>query len=266
MLRLVIFLLISTNYIASAESKSVGCRTSSEISLQTRLPINLAEEPVRKDDSYQYLTNQVNILKNLELNETSSCKADLENLQKESLQKVKELKNNKQFQSIIAELQSNRGNVKDPITAPELNSGFRDQFSDANLLEKNLYIFISFSMGKKALLNLAHEAKQYGAVLVLRGFIEGSYLKTAKALQKIITKTGQGVLIDPELFTLFNITSVPTYILSKPFPLYGQERIQTPIHDKLQGHVSARYALEQFSGKGDLKQEAHLLLKRKIIP
>jgi len=141
-------------------------------------------------------------------------------------------------------------------------------------------LFVSFSLGEKALLNLAQEAKIYGATLVLRGFKDGSYAKTVHALQKIIQKTGQGFVIDPELFSLFSVTAVPTYVLSRPFQpqtlesttLESQtlepqtlepqtlERTQTPIHDRLQGHVSLQYALEMFAKEGDLKEEAHSLL------
>lgn len=253
-----------------------GCRTSSGMIPQT----SLLKELARNDEYYQNLSSQHNMIKMLEFNDNASCKADLEDLQKESLQKVDELKNNKEFSSIVAELESKRGSVKDSLDSPELNSGIQGQHSDANLPQANLppanlYIFISFSMGEKALLNLAHEAKQYGAVLVLRGFKDGSYLKTAKALQEIILKTGQGVLIDPELYTLFDITAVPTFILAKPFKLSPQERIQTPIkwapikwapiHDKIQGHVSICYALEQFAREGELNKEAQSLLERGAV-
>ncbi len=125
-----------------------------------------------------------------------------------------------------------------------------------------LYLFVSFSLGEKALLNLAKEAKRYGATLVLRGFVEGSYTKTIRALQKIIQRTGEGFLIDPDLFTLFSIRVVPTFILTKPFQLHAKERTQTPLHDRLQGHVSLSYALETFTQKGDLKLEAQELLRK----
>jgi conjugal transfer pilus assembly protein TrbC len=115
-------------------------------------------------------------------------------------------------------------------------------------------------------LNIAHEAKRFGATLVLKGFREGSYRKTAQELQAIIIKTGQGVIIDPELYTLFNITAVPSFVLAQPFSLYSQERIQTPLHDKLQGHVSLHYALERFSKEGDLKEESLNLLHRVVSP
>ena len=125
-----------------------------------------------------------------------------------------------------------------------------------------LYLFVSFSLGEKALLNLAQEAKRWNATLVLRGFIEGSYAKTAKALQNIIIKTGQGFIIDPELFSLFAVTAVPTYVLSYPFQLNAVERTQTPLHDRIRGHVSIHYALEQFAKSGDLKEEANSLLEK----
>ena len=124
-----------------------------------------------------------------------------------------------------------------------------------------LLIFVSFSLGEKALLNLANEIKQTNAALVLRGFKDGSYLKTAKALEKIITKTGVGFTVDPELFSLFNVTAVPTYIRSKSFPHHATERNQTPLHDRLMGHVSVRYALEIFSKNGDLKNQSKSLLQ-----
>jgi type-F conjugative transfer system pilin assembly protein TrbC len=188
-------------------------------------------ELARENRCYQDIASQDSFLKLFE---------------QESLQKVGSLQKDPAFQTILADLQNN-GSKNEP-TVSHQNKG-------------ELYLFVSFSMGEKALLNLAHEAKQVGATLVLRGFKEDSYTKTAKALQNIITKTGQGVLIDPELYSLFQITAVPTFVLARPFSLQTQERTQTPIHDKLQGHVSVRYALETFAKEGDLKDEAQFLLK-----
>lgn len=126
-------------------------------------------------------------------------------------------------------------------------------------------IFASFSLGEKSLLNFAHEAQRYGAIFVLRGFKDGSYTKTVQALQKIILETGQGFVIDPELFTLFSISSVPTFILAKPFSFSTSQRIATPIHDRLQGHVSAHYALETFAKDGDLQSVAKAFLEKGMV-
>lgn len=227
--------------------------TNSEIQT-TSCRISSSEEPARKQDFYQKFPALDNSLKTNELNEKSCHTADLQILQKDSMQKVEALQQDKKFQEIVAELQG-----KEPENARKIQD-----LSAENKAE--LLIFFSFSMGEKALLNLAHHAKRFGATLVLRGFKEGSYKKTAQALHKIILKTGQGILIDPELYTLFGITTVPTFVLTKPFQLNTGERTQTPVHDKLQGHVSTRYALEVITKEGNLKEEAHLILNRGETP
>ena len=184
-------------------------------------------------------------------------------------QKMEEILSQKEFTDFVKDLQKGQKEIlqqassldnKLHLTKEKPKDPHRElpAFSSASF-----YVFVSFSCTEKALLKLAEEAKAYGATLVLRGFKEGSTLKTARALQKTIEKTGQGFLIDPELFALFDITSVPTIILSKPFPLESVERVQTPLHDRLQGHVSLRYALDLFAEKGDLKREAARLLKRR---
>jgi len=184
--------------------------------------------------------------------ETLQEEKDFQEFQEHILQRNDEILNSKTFQTTVTELKQSQKN--------------NDQnFTEASNLTTpgELYIFVSFSLGEKALLNLAQDAKQFDATLVLRGFIDGSYTKTAKSLQKVIQKVGQGFIIDPELFTLFAVRAVPTFILTNPFQLQAQERIQTPLHDRMQGHVSARYALETFSQMGDLKVEATTLLQKK---
>ena len=173
-------------------------------------------------------------------------------LTEDVFREVDKIKNDKKFQSFL----TNALQQKEAVLEDKAFQNFVNQAplqTTSHNESGDLYIFVSFSMGEKALLNLANEAKKYGATLVLRGFIDGSYVQTAKALQKVIQKTGQGFIIDPELFTLFAVTAVPTYVLAKPFPSTTLERIQTPIHNHLQGHVSIRYALEVFSKEGDAK-------------
>ncbi|MBP6951898.1 MAG: type-F conjugative transfer system pilin assembly protein TrbC [Alphaproteobacteria bacterium] len=170
---------------------------------------------------------------------------------KNSFQQREIILEDRGFQESVADLQ-----VQDPLQA----SHFKHN-SNVKVQSGSLYIFVSFSLGEKALLNLAHKAKIYGATLVLRGFKDGSYLKTAQALQHIIQETGQGFMIDPELFSLFTVTVVPTYVLSKPFPFKAPDRTQASPHDRLQGHVSVSYALSVFAKEGSLKEDASSLLE-----
>ncbi len=167
----------------------------------------------------------------------------------DSFKKVETLRKDAEFQTLVSELQNKSTTLNTEQHTDKLSLG-------------ELYIFVSFSMGEKALLNLAREAKLFGATLILRGFKERSYKKTAQALQKIIEKTGQGFLIDPELYKLFYIESVPSFILTEPFNLSSQERFSTPIHDRLRGHVSIRYALETFAKSGDFQEKANFIIKR----
>ena len=217
---------------------------------------------------------------------TNSCKVipldekGIQILQEDSLKKVNELQDNKEIQAFQQTLFRNKGLVledkefqefvtelheKLPNSLSTCQNAEKPTFVDpSNSPEGNFYIFVSFSLGEKALMNLAHEAQHYGATLVLRGFRDGSYAKTVQALQKIILKTNQGFTVDPELFTLFSISSVPTFVLTRSFPLNVFERTSTPLHDRMQGHVSIHYALETFSKEGDLRAEAQAFLETSL--
>jgi type-F conjugative transfer system pilin assembly protein TrbC len=209
----------------------------------------------------------------------------IQKLQEDSLQKIDTLLKDKEFQSVVStlEVRASCPTTNLPFGVNSNNPDFLSKGCQTeNELERlsnlaledrvkheNFYIFVSFSLGEKALLNIALDAKRYGATLVLRGFKAGSHVKTVQALQKIIEKTGQGFIIDPELFTLFAIQTVPTFVLSKTFHLNASERMQAmpsgvrpggAIHDQIQGHVSVQYVLETFSKEGDLKDEAKSLL------
>jgi type-F conjugative transfer system pilin assembly protein TrbC len=207
---------------------------------------------------------------------TTTCPISLqEDFIKDSLKTVETLKQDKGFQSFLTHSFEQRETALKSKVFQEAVGDFQKSSSQASQIRRAsdglytpgyFYIFVSLSMGEKALLNLAQEAKAYGATLVLRGFIKGSYAKTVQALQNIILKTGEGFIIDPELFSLFSITAVPTYILAKPFDLFAQTRTRTPLHDRLRGHVSIRYALESFAQSGDLTEEAQALLNKRRIP
>ncbi len=205
-----------------------------------------------------------------------SCPARLQEQfsTEDSLKVVEAIQKDKEFQAFLSESSKQKDAVLESKEFHDVVAILQEQALQAQAhrvqtpLQSSpskskpveLTLFVSFSLGEKALLNIAQDAKKWNATLVLRGFKEGSYIKTAKALQKIIQKTGQGFIIDPELFTLFAIQVVPTFVLSKPFQLNASERMQTPLHDRIQGHVSAQYALETFAKEGDLKDEAKSLL------
>jgi type-F conjugative transfer system pilin assembly protein TrbC len=99
----------------------------------------------------------------------------------------------------------------------------------------NLYVFVSFSMPKQALKSLALEAKKHKAVLVIRGLIDNSFLKTATFVKDL----EESVILDPLLFREYNVGVVPTFI----------ETHQAG-YKKISGNVTLAYALSKFK-EGD---------------
>ncbi len=92
-------------------------------------------------------------------------------------------------------------------------------------------IFVSFSMPKETLKALAFEAQKHKAVLVIRGLIDNSFLKTATFVKEL----GEGIILDPLLFRKYNIVMVPTFIEE-----------QQAGYKKISGNITLAYALSKF--------------------
>ena len=107
---------------------------------------------------------------------------------------------------------------------PKPTEDNRENFSTS------LYIFVSFSMPKEALKALAVEAKKHNAVLVIRGLIDNSFVKTAMVLKEL----GEGIILDPTLFKEYDIRVLPTFVRN-----HGEG------YSKIAGNVSLAYALEK---------------------
>ena len=86
-------------------------------------------------------------------------------------------------------------------------------------------------MPKEILKFLAVEAKKHKAVLVIRGLIENSFLKTATFLKEL----GEDVVLDPLLFREYNVVVVPAFI-----------EVHQAGYRKISGNITLAYALEKF--------------------
>ncbi len=115
------------------------------------------------------------------------------------------------------------------------------------------YVFISFAMPESALNALIRQAKEEKFIPVMRGFKDGSYKKTAEALQQIIKETAYGIIIDPELFKEFDVKVIPTFVsVSEIEKMCLPNTTCLPRkHNKLSGNVTVTYALEQLTKAGD---------------
>lgn len=79
----------------------------------------------------------------------------------------------------------------------------------------DLLVFVSASMPPDLLRNYSRQAHDYGAVLVLRGFVKDKLSET-RALVAALNEGGAEWMIQPKSFKLFKVDRVPTIVLSLP--------------------------------------------------
>lgn len=140
-----------------------------------------------------------------------------------------------------------------------IKSSNKQEFDLRSSLSKDkeiIYIFVSLSIPKMNLINLASEAKrlndsqEYKIALVLRGLKEGSYKKTALYLQEIISKSDIGMIIDPTLFERYSIDVVPTFVtLRKQIICPPNKSCPTGKYNKISGNITLDYAINQMREK-----------------
>lgn len=116
--------------------------------------------------------------------------------------------------------------------------------------EGQILIFISSSMSLVNIKSLLEEAKNIGASVLLRGFIDNSFKKTMNYIQEFYRKDENlgGVLIDPASFKDFNIDSVPTFVLMKKNSDKGNK------YQKLVGNITLSAASELFKKNPKLEE------------
>ena len=151
------------------------------------------------------------------------------------------------------------------VQATQLETGSEPDLPNATLTkqESELYVFVSTSMPKPLLKAYAQEAKKYGGVLVFKGLPNGSFKELAVLVGELNTGSIDaasdtslpGMQIDDEAFDRFEVSAVPTIILSTTSE-YQPHQTTVIIYDKITGNVGIKYALEQFSSSGTLAKEA----------
>ncbi|MBI5330060.1 MAG: type-F conjugative transfer system pilin assembly protein TrbC [Betaproteobacteria bacterium] len=75
-------------------------------------------------------------------------------------------------------------------------------------------VFVSLSMPEHVIQALARQAKDAGAVMVLRGLKGGSWQETWKTLAALNQGIGAEWIIHPEGFKQFKVAQVPTLVLA----------------------------------------------------
>jgi conjugal transfer pilus assembly protein TraW len=116
----------------------------------------------------------------------------------------------------------------------------RDNFYKSK--EGQILVFISSSMSHVNIKSLLEEAKNIGASILLRGFIDNSFKKTTDYIKEFYSKDESlgGILIDPASFKDFNVDSVPTFVLMEKRSKEGNK------YKKLVGNITLSGAEELF--------------------
>lgn len=77
----------------------------------------------------------------------------------------------------------------------------------------DLMVFISLSMPREVIVELSKQAKQHGAMMMLRGFAGDSMAKTEE-IAKALNVGGAVWQINPDAFKVFKIKAVPAIVLA----------------------------------------------------
>jgi conjugal transfer pilus assembly protein TrbC len=131
----------------------------------------------------------------------------------------------------------------------------------------SLMVFVSTSMPMRALEMLGRQAKTTGAVLLIRGLrdplgTKGAMSKTREFLAPVMA-TGAVIQIDPEAFARYDVTAVPTFVMTSGKKESCGESSCDGAFASLVGDVTLEYALEYWSGQGGaLGQQADVFLRR----
>lgn len=142
------------------------------------------------------------------------------------------------------------------------SSSNKTELIDIHAPLTRLRIFVSTSMSHELLKAYYQQARKYGGSLVFNGLPQGSFKELTKLVLSMGTEDEVGAMeIDDESFKKFNVTNVPTIILSQEHNSALQEDCQV-IYDSINGSIGIKPALEIFAKNGDLAEEAQRLLHK----
>jgi len=116
------------------------------------------------------------------------------------------------------------------------------------------FVLVSFSMPESQIIALMNEAHSIGARVAIRGLVENDFKKTLLKFKSF--SADGGLIIDPTLFSRFDITAVPTFIL----PLENVEQCSkltcpVPDHVKAVGSATFHYFFDLVARTGEAKEQ-----------
>ncbi|ADU15405.1 type-F conjugative transfer system pilin assembly protein TrbC [Asticcacaulis excentricus] len=188
---------------------------------------------------------------------SDAMKADLTGLNASTVEKTK-----RYAQDAIQLAKGNRERLRTGLTylGKQYDIDFFD--TEAEVEGGVVYVAVSLSMPREALRQLSADAQKAGAVLVIRGFVGGSFKTTRQILLKTFSEeAAAGVLIDPRVFQQYRIDRVPSFVAANT-PVAscedgGLECARTDVpFDLVRGNIPLATALKVLAEKGDAAPRA----------
>ena len=127
---------------------------------------------------------------------------------------------------------------------------------DAKRYPGGVFVFASFSMPEPSLKAVLSDASQLGIPVVFNGFVDNSVIATEERVRSIYegSDISHGFIIDPTLFTRFEVVAVPTVVTTMVnldvCETSGCDEDAVPDHDRAAGNVPLRFLLTVIA-KGD---------------
>jgi len=134
-----------------------------------------------------------------------------------------------------------------------------------------LYVFVSTSMPNITLKRLLVQASRIKGSLILRGLVNGDMGKTKEKIMQLLeadamgnTQINGGLSIDPTLFERFDISLVPSFVVTNtPAERCNKSRCPSTDYARLAGDTTIEYALETIAREAPMiRESAQTILKR----
>ena len=159
----------------------------------------------------------------------------------------------------VADAAAGANTVPAPLAAERFAARTGRGLSAARGAGPEVAVFLSLSVPAASWRQWSRQAARTGAAVVLRGVAPEGFRATAVRLTELMEADGAGAAIDPRLFRLFGIASVPAVVVvpgGVPACLSrGCAWDPAPPHDRIAGNIGLDAALEAVAHEGGAGRE-----------
>lgn len=137
-----------------------------------------------------------------------------------------------------------------------------EEITNSNLQANSIVqplVLVSFSMPETTIKRLINQMREVNGSIVFRGFKDDNLQSMIAKVNELDVDKGS-IIIDPTLFSRFDVQQVPTFIIpGAPITTCTKEKCETPKHIKVTGDVTINYVLDLVERTGS--NEDKLIVK-----